>query len=377
MRIYLDNAATTGVEPEVKEVMLPFLEDQFGNPSSIHTYGREAKAAVERARRTISELLNTSPSELFFTSCGTEADNTAIISTIETYGLETLITSPIEHHAVLHTAQYLEKYRGVKVVNAIHKEDGSIDMDHLSEVIETTPKAMVSIMHANNEIGNINPISDIAMHCKEVGSYFHSDTVQTIGHYKLDLQQLGPDFIVASAHKFHGPKGIGLLHVNANLSIHPYLHGGAQERNMRGGTENVASIVGMAKALELRYSKLEEEFEYIKGLKSYMIEGLRREVPQVTFNGLSGDVENSLVSVLNVGIPNSELGDMLLFTLDINKIAVSGGSACSSGTNIGSHVLEGIGTSATESAIRFSFSKDNTKEELDVAIKTMKESLEN
>ena len=375
MRIYLDNAATTGVQPEVKEVMLPFLEDKFGNPSSIHTYGREAKAAVERARRTIAELLNTSPSEIFFTSCGTEADNTAIISTIESFDLKTFITSPIEHHAVLHTAQYLQKYRGVNVLYAHHLKDGSIDLAHLNDLIAQNPDSMVSIMHANNEIGNINPITEIAATCKEFNCRFHSDTVQTIGHHQLDLQQLGPDFIAGSAHKFHGPKGVGLLHVNANYSIHPFLHGGAQERNMRGGTENVAGIVGMAKALELRYSNLEEENNYIKSLKAYMIDGLRKEVPSASFNGLSGDLEKSLITVLNVGIPDSEMGDMLLFSLDINNVSVSGGSACSSGTNIGSHVLEGIGTSESEAAIRFSFSKNNTFEELDFAIKTMKEAL--
>lgn len=376
MHIYLDNAATTGVQPEVKEAMLPFLEGEFGNPSSIHTYGREAKAAVERARRDLAEMLSTSPSEIFFTSCGTEADNTAIISSIETNKLKTLITSPIEHHAVLHTAQYLQKYRGINVVYAKHTFDGAIDMADFADKVLSNPEAMVSIMHANNEIGNINPISEIAELCKESKSIFHSDTVQTIGHYKLNLQELGPQYIVGSAHKFHGPKGVGLLHVNADFPIHPYLHGGAQERNMRGGTENVAGIVGMAKALELRYSSLEEEDAHIKALKEYLIAGLQKEVPQVTFNGLSGDIDKSLISVLNVAVPGSEMGDMLLFSLDINKVAVSGGSACSSGTNIGSHVLEGIKKDVDESAIRFSFSKDNTFEELDIAIKVMKDSLE-
>lgn len=377
MRIYLDNAATTAVDPEVKEVMMPFLGDTFGNPSSIHRFGREAKAAVERARRTMAELLNTSPSELFFTSCGTEADNTALISTIESYGIKTLITSAIEHHAVLHTAHYLEKYRGIQVVYTKHERNGQIDLIDLEEKIKALPNALVSIMHGNNEIGNINPIAHIAELCKEHQCIFHSDTVQTIGHYHLDLQTLGPKLIAASAHKFHGPKGVGLLHINADLSIHPYLHGGAQERNMRGGTENVAGIVGMAKALELAYSNLEVDNSHILGLKNYMIAELKKALPHVRFNGLSEHENESLLTVLNVAIPDTEMGDMLLFSLDIHNVAVSGGSACSSGTNIGSHVLEAIGASANESAIRFSFSKTNTKEEIDIVITKMKETLNN
>ncbi len=377
MRIYLDNAATTPVDKEVKEAMMPFLADTFGNPSSIHRFGREAKAAVERARRTVSDLLNTSPSELFFTSCGTEADNTALISTIESYGIKTLITSPIEHHAVLHTAQYLEKYRGIQVIYTKHLRDGQIDLEDLEEKIKAYPKSLVSLMHGNNEIGNINPIEQIANWCNETKAVFHSDTVQTIGHYHFNLQTLGPNLLAASAHKFHGPKGVGLLHINADLSIHPFLHGGAQERNMRGGTENVAGIVGMAKALELAYANLEEHNSHILGLKSYMIEELKKAVPQVKFNGLSESLEDSLPTVLNVAIPDSEMGDMLLFSLDIHNVAVSGGSACSSGTNIGSHVLEAIGATADESAIRFSFSKYNTKEEIDTVVAKMKETLSN
>ncbi len=377
MRIYLDNAATTPVDKEVKEAMMPFLADTFGNPSSIHRFGREAKAAVERARRTVSDLLNTSPSELFFTSCGTEADNTALISTIETYGIKTLITSPIEHHAVLHTAQYLEKYRGIQVIYTKHLRDGQIDLDDLEAKIKSYPNSLVSLMHGNNEIGNINPIELIATWCNETDAIFHSDTVQTIGHYCFDLQTLGPKLIAASAHKFHGPKGVGLLHINADLSIHPFLHGGAQERNMRGGTENVAGIVGMAKALELAYENLEGDNSHILGLKSYMIKELKQAVPQVKFNGLSESLEDSLPTVLNVAIPDSEMGDMLLFSLDIHNVAVSGGSACSSGTNIGSHVLEAIGATADESAIRFSFSKYNTKDEIDTVVAKMKETLSN
>lgn len=377
MRIYLDNAATTPVDQEVKEAMTPFLTDNYGNPSSIHRFGREAKAAVERARRTLSELLNTSPSELFFTSCGTEADNTALISTIETYGIKTLITSAIEHHAVLHTAHYLEKYRDIQVIYTKHLRDGQIDLADLEEKIKANPTSLVSIMHGNNEIGNLNPIGQIAIWCKENECIFHSDTVQTIGHYPLDLQTLGPKLIAASAHKFHGPKGVGLLHVNADISIHPYLHGGAQERNMRGGTENVAGIVGMAKALELAYANLDEHNLHLTNLKTYMIEELQKAVPQVKFNGVSASLENSLPTVLNVAIPDTEMGDMLLFSLDIHNVAVSGGSACSSGTNIGSHVLEAIGASANESAIRFSFSKYNTKEEIDIVVAKMKETLTN
>lgn len=374
MRVYLDNAATTPLDPKVKEAMIPYWEDVYGNPSSIHTHGREAKAAVERARRDISELLNTSPSELFFTSCGTEADNTVLCSSVDSLRVKTIITSPIEHHAVLHTAQYLEKVRGVKVLYTEHNDQGEIDLDHLAEMIKSNTNALVSIMHGNNEIGNINPIYEINEMCHENGCLFHSDTVQTIGHYQPNLQEFTPDFIVGSAHKFHGPKGVGLLHINADRAIYPLLHGGAQERNMRGGTENVSGIVGMAKALELAYSNLEEDNKKIIGLKQYMINQLKAEIPTIGFNGLSGDIDNSLITVLNIAIPDAEMGDMVLFSLDINAISVSGGSACSSGTNIGSHVLEAIGAPDTHAAIRFSFSKYNTEDEIDFAISKIKES---
>lgn len=376
MSIYLDNAATTPLHPDVLDEMIHVLRTHYGNPSSIHKYGREAKTVVEQSRKTIAAMLNTSPSEIFFTSSGTEADNTAIYSSVMTLGIKHVISSAIEHHAVLHPLQHLEKKGLISLHMVQHREDGSIDTAQLSNLAQQYPGSLISIMHANNEIGNLNPIEEIGTIARKYQCLFHTDTVQTLGHLPLDLQQLPVDFITGSAHKFHGPKGVGMLYINGELKIDPFIHGGAQERNMRGGTEHVAGIAGMARALQIAVDEQAADKAYVSGLKKYMASQLREAIPGITFYGTSADTEKSLYTILNAGIPATPIGDMLLFSLDIQGIAVSGGSACSSGTNVGSHVLDHLHPGDERIALRFSFSKFNTKEEIDSVIATLQKVLE-
>lgn len=370
-RVYLDNAATTPLDPQVLEVMLPLMTDHFGNPSSIHSHGRTVKSTIEKARKSVAQLLNTSPAEIFFTSGGTEADNTALICSVESHGIQHVLSSALEHHAVLHTLDYLAQKGKITLTLAPHDAQGVIDLDFVAEWLQTHPKAMVSLMHGNNEIGNLLPLEQVGQLCRASGALFHSDTVQTMGHYVHDLQQLPIDFVVGAAHKFHGPKGVGFLYVNADTKIHPFIHGGAQERNMRGGTENVYGIVGLAKALELAYQGMSEHRTHVENLKRSFIQQLQHAIPDVRFNGLSGELDKSLYTVLNVSFPPSDEQDMLLFNLDIAKISCSGGSACSSGTNVGSHVLQALQVDPTRGNVRFSFSKFTKQEEIDYAVKTL------
>ncbi|MBN8823734.1 MULTISPECIES: cysteine desulfurase family protein [unclassified Spirosoma] len=371
--VYLDNAATTRLDPEVLEAMMPLMTEHFGNPSSIHSHGRTVRTAIEKARKTVASLLNTSPAEIFFTSGGTEADNTAIRSSIETYGLKHAITSPLEHHAVLHTLQHLAEQGTIQLSLVQIDAKGHIDLDHLEELLRSNRRSLVSLMHGNNEIGNLLNLTRVGELCRQYDAIFHSDTVQTMGHFRHDLQQLPVDFIVGAGHKFHGPKGVGFLYVNADrVKIHPFVYGGAQERNMRGGTENVYGIVGLAKALEIAYRDMDAHKQHITALKSRMIERLRAQMPEVQFNGDSGDVDNSLYTVLNVSLPASDISDMLLFSLDIARISASGGSACSSGSNVGSHVLAALpGLDPDRGYVRFSFGKYNTADEIDYAVDTL------
>jgi len=367
-RIYLDNAATTPIDKAVIEAMLPMMEMNFGNPSSIHGHGREVRSAVERARKTIAGLLNASPAEITFTSGGTEADNMAIIRSVEKFKITHAITSSLEHHAVLHTLEYLAKQGKIKLNFVDLDSKGHIDLNHLEELLRDNPKTLVSLMHGNNEVGNLLDMNIVGQLCEDYEAIFHSDTVQTMGHYRHDLQQLKIDFLVGAAHKFHGPKGIGFLYINSKNKIQPLIHGGSQERNMRGGTENVYGIVGMAKALEIAYSDMDEHRQHIEGLKQRMIVKLRQNIEDLQFNGDSDNLEKSLYTVLNVGFPPSNEGDMFIFNLDINKISVSGGSACTSGSDIGSHVLTALNTSLDRPSVRFSFSKYNTPEEIDFVV---------
>ncbi|NGM62864.1 cysteine desulfurase [Sphingobacterium sp. SGG-5] len=372
MQIYLDNAATTPLDPEVIDVMVEVMKDDFGNPSSIHAHGRRAKTIVEKARKTIAQLLHASPAEIFFTSGGTEADNMAIVRSVEDLGVTNIITSAVEHHAVLHTVEELEKTGKVFLHLVQLDATGNVDYEHLEQLLAAHPKALVSLMHANNELGNLTDIQRVSELCQQYNAVFHSDTVQTMGHYPHDLSQLHIDFITGAAHKFHGPKGVGFLYINSKNKIKPFIYGGAQERNMRGGTENVYGIVGLAKALEIAYRDMEEHRAYIQGLKDYMITRLQEVIPDVRFNG-NVDADQSLYTVLNVSLPCTDMDDMLLFNLDIDGISVSGGSACSSGSNIGSHVLQAIQAKNDRPAIRFSFSKNNTRAEIDIVVAKLQE----
>lgn len=372
MRVYFDNAATTPVDKEVLKEMYQVMENHYGNPSSIHAHGREVRTIIEKARKTVAGLLHTSPSQIFFTSGGTEADNTAIRCGIIDHGIKHAITSRIEHHAVLHTLESLEKNGLIRLSFVDVDARGNVDLNQLEELLKNNERSFVSLMHANNEIGTLTDIEKVGDLCEQYDAIYHCDTVQTMGHYPHDLSKLKVHFLVCAAHKLHGPKGVGFLYINQNIKIKPMIFGGAQERNMRGGTENVYGIVGLAKALEIAYEHMSEHQQYVQDLKSYMKTQLEKNIPGIMFNGET-EPENSLYTVLNVSFPEMEMAEMLLFSLDIAGISASGGSACSSGTNIGSHVLNGINANPQRPAVRFSFSKYNTKEEVDYAIEKIKE----
>ncbi|HLW19574.1 MAG TPA: cysteine desulfurase family protein [Cyclobacteriaceae bacterium] len=374
MRIYFDNAATTALDERVLEAMLPYMRGNYGNPSSVHSQGREVRTAIEKSRKKVAELLNANPSEIFFTSGGTEADNTALFCGIESHDIQHAITTPLEHHAVLHPLEACEKKGQIRLNFVEVDEKGRINLAHLQELLEKHPKSLVSIMHANNEIGNINDIETIGHLCREHGAFYHSDTVQTVGHYVHDLYNLPVNAIAGAGHKFHGPKGSGFLFVKKDKKIHPLILGGAQERNMRGGTENVYGIVGIAKALEIAYEEMSSHRIHVEMLKTHFIELLKNNIPGVEFNGLSSDLDNSLYTVLNVSLPPSEDNrGMVLFNLDLQGIAASGGSACSSGATVGSHVLRAINHDAERDSVRFSFSRFNTLDEVDYTVEKLAE----
>lgn len=374
MKVYLDNAATTAMDDRVIDAMLPFMRTHYGNPSSVHSHGREVRSAIEKSRKKVAELLNASPSEIFFTSGGTEADNTAITCSIETHGITHAITSPLEHHAVLHTLEVCAAKGLIKLSILDVNEKGELNLDQLEELLKSNPKSMISLMHANNEIGNLNDLNRIGSLAREYNAFFHSDTVQTMGHYVHDLKNLPVDAIVAGAHKFHGPKGSGFLYVRKDKKIHPFIYGGAQERNMRGGTENVIGIIGTSKALEIAYEDMGAHQLHIENIKKHFIQSLTNEIPGVQFNGLSSDLDKSLYTVLSVSLPPSDTNrGMLLFNLDLEGISASGGSACSSGASVGSHVLKALNHTPDRDAVRFSLSRFNTIEEVDYTVGKLKE----
>lgn len=373
MRVYLDNAATTPLDKAVIEAMLPFLSENFGNPSSTHWHGRQVRAEIEKARKIIAELLHASPSEIFFTSGGTEADNCVLWGAVETMKIEHLISSRIEHHAVLHTLEEISRSKKLPLHYVDLDEKGNVHLASLENLLQKYPNALVSLMHGNNEIGNLLPLQEVAEMCKHYKAYFHSDTVQTMGHYTHNLKETPLDYLVGAAHKFHGPKGVGFMFIRQKSKIHAYITGGSQERNMRGGTENVAGIIGLAKALELAYQDMPAHQSYIKALKQRMIKGLQETIDDIQFNGMSGDIEKSLYTVLNVSFPASEIGDMMLFNLDIAGISASGGSACSSGSESRSHVLQALNTPPERPAVRFSFSRMNTLADIDFALQKVAE----
>lgn len=368
MRIYLDNAATTPLDPAVLEAMEPFLREEFGNPSSTHAHGRKVRSAVELARKQVADLLNCSPGEIIFTSGGTEADNAILTGAIRAYGIRHVISSPLEHHAVEHTLGLLQDLGAIQVHHLRTDADGFTDMRHLDQLLSEFPNALVSLMHGNNEIGNLLDLEEVGRICASHKAYFHSDTVQTVGHYRHDLRTLQVSAINAAAHKFHGPKGVGFMYIRKDKKISPMLHGGAQERSMRGGTENTYGIIGLAKALEIAYSQMEEHHRHIVSLKTRMITSLKEQIPGVRFNGGSGYTDRSLYTVLNVSLPESPANDMVLFSLDLEGVSASGGSACSSGAAAGSHVLNALYPGSARGAVRFSFSKYNTSDEVDAAV---------
>ena len=370
-RIYFDNAATTALDAQVLETMMPYLTEKFGNPSSIYSYGRETRMAIEAARKTVAKILNAHPAEIFFTSGGTESSNTAITAAIRDLGCKHIITSPIEHHAVAHSVEHADNLDIAKVSYVKLLPNGHVDIEDLEKLLAASnEKTLVTLMHANNEIGNILDIHAVGNLCKLYNAIFHSDTVQTVGHFPFDLRNTPVHFITGAAHKFHGPKGVGILYINENVKIKPFVHGGGQERNMRAGTENLYGIVGFAKALEMATATYQEDSAYIGTLKYYMMDELKKNIAGVAFNG---DVlGSSLYTVLSVSFPKTEKSEMLLFSLDINNICASGGSACTSGADQGSHVIRAINNNPNQVTVRFSFSKHNTKAEVDAVVEKLK-----
>ena len=369
---YFDNAATTKVRDEVAEKIVDVLKNNYGNPSSTHSYGRPSKSLIELSRKEIAAHLNVSASEIIFTSGGTEADNLILRSAARDLKIRHFISSKIEHHAVTHTLDELEKDYNVKVSFVNLNKNGEVDYKNLNELLANSKdRCMVSLMHINNEIGNMLDLEKVSNICLEHKALFHSDTVQSVGHYNIDLSKTKVDFIVASAHKFHGPKGIGFAYINKSSQLRPLIFGGMQERGYRAGTESVHNIVGMSEALNISMEKLEEEKKYISELKSYFIKKLKSSINDVEFNGLSGDMNKSTYTLLNVQFPiEQSKAEMFLFKLDLKGIACSKGSACQSGSDVGSHVLNEVLSSEelNKVSIRFSLSIYNTKEDIDIAV---------
>lgn len=368
MKVYLDNAATTPVDERVIELMTKVLKENYGNPSSIHAHGRKSRTLIEKSRKKVAAALGVSPGEILFTSGGTEADNMALHCAVKDLGCNHIITSAIEHHAVLYTAERLEREGCVHLSHVNILANGHVDMEHLKQLLEehADKTSLVSLMHANNEIGNMIDLKEVGTICAEHKAYFHTDTVQTIGHWDIKPKECGVHFLAASAHKFNGPKGIGFIYVDENVQVKPMILGGSQERNMRGGTENLVGIVGLAKSLEISLAEMDEMKERILGFRKHMIARLTSEIEGVVINGDYNGRTNYIP--LNVSFPAHKDGEMLLFNLDIAGVSASGGSACSSGSNIGSHVLRALNADSSKSSIRFSFGKYNTMEEVDFTV---------
>jgi len=369
-RIYLDNAATTPLDAQVIEVMMETFRQVYGNPSATHALGRQAKGLLETSRSTIAKLLNAKSSEIYFTSGGTEADNMALRCAVHDFGIQNIITSAIEHKAIIDTAKSLKMSNGIGLHLVNLNEDGSINLNHLADLTAAYPNSLVSIMHANNEIGTLNDLKAISDNCRQNNCIFHSDTVQTMCHYKIDVVDAGIDMLSCSAHKFNGPKGVGFLYMNGRLKAKPLFTGGGQERNTRPGTENVPGIVGLAKAFEVAHLEMEEQEKSIQEIKSYTIKLLQEQVDGVAFNG-NIQPDKSLYTVLNVSLPPHPQKEMLLFKLDLEGICLSGGSACNSGAATGSHVLNALQHPEDRLAVRFSFGKYNTKNEIEKAVSVL------
>ena len=370
--IYLDNAATTKVRDQVVDTMSIVIKNEYGNPSSTHSYGRSSKSLVELARKEISEILNVKSSEIVFTSGGTEGDNMIIRNCVNNLGIQHIITTKIEHHAVTHTIDDLLNTNKIKVSFVKLSESGEVDLEDLENILKKSDqKCLVSLMHINNEIGNITDIDAVSKICKKYNSLFHSDTVQSVGHYDLDFDKIKVDFFVASAHKFHGPKGIGFVFVRKNTNLGSYLTGGMQEKGLRAGTESVHNIIGMSEALKISAKNLKSEKKYISELKSYFISEIKNKIKDIKFNGLCEYENKSTYTLVNVLLPiKRETGGLFMFKLDMKGIACSKGSACQSGSDSGSHVLREIQNNEDNQkvSLRFSFSIFNTKDEVDYVI---------
>jgi len=374
-KIYFDNAATTEIDPLVLSSINVVMKENYGNPSSTHSFGRSSRALIEKARKKVAEKFNVNSSEIFFTSGGTESDNMVLISAVRDLNVQTIVTTKIEHHAVLNVVKYLEKTYSTKIIYLNLNEYGGINYNDLEKVLlSNNSKKLVSLMHVNNEIGTVLDIQKVGDICKKYKSLFHSDTVQSIGRYKIDLSSLNIDFIVGSAHKFHGPKGIGFLYVNKNSDIDPIIIGGKQERGLRAGTESVHNICGLETALNLAYQNLEKDKDHIMILKNHFISELKSKIPAIKFNANCDDLKSNTYTLLNVCLPISKEKSVLLeFNLDIKGIACSRGSACQSGSLKGSHVLNEIlnDSDLEKPSIRFSFSKFNTINEVDKVVESL------
>ena len=372
MKVYLDNAATTPIASEVIEEIQPYLNNYFGNPSSTHAFGRKTKNAIEINRKKIADLIRAKNNEIIFTSGGTEADNMALRCAVFDLNVKRIITTKIEHHAVLHTAECLRDQQNVEIIFLATDHNGNPDLVQLESIVNDKVNTLVTLMHANNEIGTLLPIKKVASICaKHKHVYFHSDTVQTMGHYTFNLSETPIDFLTCSAHKLHGPKGVGFLYVNHKINLNPLITGGSQERKNRGGTENLYGIVGLGKAMEMAYENLASHQKHIQDLKSFMKEELEKIDQRINFNGETSP-EKSLYTVLNVCFPADVCNSMLLFSLDIHGIAASGGSACSSGSNQGSHVLAELPHQDNCQSVRFSFSRFNTQEDVEFTIEKIR-----
>jgi len=374
--IYFDNAATTQIRDEVITEMTSVMKNNYGNASSSHSFGRSSKSLVEQSRKEIASFLNVSAAEIVFTSGGTEADNLVLRSAVRDLGVKHIITSKVEHHAILHTIDQLELEYSISVSFVDLNSKGQVDYSHLEVLLQNSENTLVSLMHVNNEVGNLLDIKRVAELCKANNALFHSDTVQSVGHYNLDLQEIPIDFLAASAHKFHGPKGVGFAFLRKNSGLKPLIFGGEQERGYRAGTESVHNIVGLGHALKLAYGNLEKESTYVKELKRYFIDCLKKEIPEVSFNACSGDMDNSTYTLVSLCLPVApEKSAMLLFQLDLKGIACSKGSACQSGSTSSSHVLAQIldDKALQKPSVRFSFSIYNTKKEIDYLVEMLKE----
>ncbi len=371
MRVYFDNAATTPISQEVIDVMTQCMKEHYGNPSSIHADGRRVRAALEEARKKVATCIGASIGEIFFTSGGTESNNMALKCAVRDLGITRIISSPTEHHCILHTLDNLKAHHNVKIEFLDVCQKGKTTVEQIEALLASSAEpTLVSLMHANNEIGTMIDMDKVSKICDQYNAFFHSDTVQTVGHFPINVDEFKIHFLSGAAHKFHGPKGVGFVYINGDVSIKPFIDGGSQERNMRGGTENVYGIVGLAKALELSIDHMEERRNHIEGLRNYMAEQLKANFQDIRFNGdFDGEC---LYTVLSVSFPPSPKSEMLLLSLDISGISASGGSACSSGAEVGSHVMSATKAAEGRKTIRFSFSHYNTKEEVNFVIEKLK-----